>query len=75
MRSKDTDDNTKVPGLGKLPGLGRLFRSESRTEERTNLLIFLTARILPSEEADFEDVFSQEMMQAAGVDAVSLKNR
>lgn len=75
MESSGTENNNHVPMLGKVPGLGRLFKHESKTETTRNLLIFITARILPSEEADFEDVFSQEMMEATGVDAVSLKNR
>ncbi|MBK1879949.1 type II secretion system protein GspD [Pelagicoccus mobilis] len=75
MESAGSENNNQVPVLGKMPGLGRLFKHESKTETKRNLLIFITARILPSEEADFEDVFSEEMMKAAGVDAVALKNR
>ncbi|MDQ8183394.1 secretin N-terminal domain-containing protein [Pelagicoccus sp. SDUM812005] len=75
MESSNNSDDSHVPVLGKVPGLGRLFKHESKTETKRNLLIFITAKILPSEEADFEDVFSQEMMEASGVDAVSLKNR
>lgn len=75
MESSNNSDDSHVPVLGKVPGLGRLFKHESKTETKRNLLIFITAKILPSEEADFEDVFSQEMMEASGVDAVSLRNR
>lgn len=35
------DNNSKVPLLGDIPFLGALFRSESRTKRRTNLLVFL----------------------------------
>jgi general secretion pathway protein D len=31
----------KVPGLGDLPLLGNLFKSESRTRKKTNLMVFL----------------------------------
>lgn len=75
MESSDSENNNQVPVLGKVPGLGRLFKHESKSETKRNLLIFITAKILPSEAADFEDVFSEEMMEAAGVDAVALKNR
>jgi len=44
------DDKTKtvnrVPFLGSIPLLGALFRSESTTTEKTNLLIFLTPRVI-----------------------------
>src|SRR4029079_5762702 len=36
-----TDNNRKVPLLGAIPYLGALFRSESRTKTRTNLMVFL----------------------------------
>jgi type IV pilus assembly protein PilQ len=75
MESSKNSDDSQVPVLGKVPGLGRFFKHESKRETTRNLLIFITAKILPSEEADFEDVFSQEMMEASGVDPVSLRNR
>lgn len=36
----------KVPLLGDIPILGYLFRSKSRTNDRTELLVFLTPRIV-----------------------------
>lgn len=43
-----TKSNTisKVPGLGDIPVLGVLFRSTSRTNDKAELLIFVTPRIL-----------------------------
>jgi general secretion pathway protein D len=35
------DASSKVPVLGDIPGVGGLFRSESRTKKRTNLMVFL----------------------------------
>jgi len=35
------DSKSKVPLLGDIPGIGQLFRSESRTKRRTNLMVFL----------------------------------
>ena len=37
---------SKVPYLGDIPGLGVLFRVKSVVDERTELLIFLTPRIV-----------------------------
>jgi general secretion pathway protein D len=36
----------KVPLLGDIPLIGRLFRSEGRKSEKRNLLIFVTARLV-----------------------------
>jgi general secretion pathway protein D len=41
MRKRD-----KVPFLGDIPGIGRLFRSESSTTSKKNLVVFVTARII-----------------------------
>ncbi len=36
----------KLPILGDIPGLGRLFRSEGETRQKRNLLIFVTANLV-----------------------------
>ena len=43
-----TKNNTtnKVPGLGDIPGLGVLFRRTVRQNDKAELLIFVTPRIL-----------------------------
>jgi type IV pilus assembly protein PilQ len=37
---------TKVPFFGDLPLLGNLFKTTGRTNDKTELLIFLTPKIL-----------------------------
>ncbi len=37
---------TKLPVLGSLPLVGKLFRKENETAERSNLLIFVTAQLV-----------------------------
>lgn len=39
-------DNTKVPLLGDVPVLGALFRSQTRTSNKTELLVFLTPKVV-----------------------------
>jgi len=41
IEDRYTDNKSKVPLLGDIPYLGALFRSESRTKTRTNLMVFL----------------------------------
>jgi general secretion pathway protein D len=41
---KNSED--KIPLLGDLPGVGSLFRSKTQVSEKTNLVIFVTARLL-----------------------------
>ncbi len=44
------DSKTKVPLLGDIPWLGGLFRSESRTKKRTNLMVFLRPVVMRTAE-------------------------
>jgi len=41
-----TDNRSKVPLLGDIPYVGALFRSENRTHNKTNLLVFLRPIVL-----------------------------
>ena len=46
METERRDSERKVPFLGDIPGLGVLFRTRSKTENRDELLIFVTPKIL-----------------------------
>ncbi|WP_416240769.1 type IV pilus secretin PilQ [Acinetobacter sp. WCHAc010034] len=41
-----TSNQTKVPFLGDLPYIGRLFRKDAKTDKKSELLIFVTPRIV-----------------------------
>ena len=40
---------TKVPLLGDLPVIGNLFKSQSSTKEKTNLMVFIRASVMPDD--------------------------
>ena len=42
----DKNDEAKVPGLGDVPVLGWLFRNRQQVRRRSELLVFLTPRVL-----------------------------
>ncbi len=46
METEFREDETKVPWLGDIPGLGILFKNTSKTNNKDELLIFITPRIL-----------------------------
>jgi len=46
-----TDIKSKVPLLGDIPWLGALFRSETRTKKRTNLMVFLRPIVMRDAES------------------------
>lgn len=42
----EIDDTTKVPLLGDIPYLGNLFKNKSKTANKSELLIFITPRVI-----------------------------
>lgn len=46
MRDNTTNSAQKVPGLGDIPMLGRLFRSDGKSNQKSNLIIFLQPTVL-----------------------------
>ena len=46
MRDNSTTSQQKVPGLGNVPVIGRLFRSDNDNTQKSNLIIFLQPTIL-----------------------------
>jgi len=44
--SQEQTSRGRIPILGSIPLLGKLFRTKSRNDVRTELVIFITPRIL-----------------------------
>jgi type IV pilus assembly protein PilQ len=57
----------KVPILGDIPLLGRLFSSKNTNDVSTNLLIFITAKTVSADGASPEQVFDPRAIQAVGM--------
>lgn len=75
LQASSIEEESKVPLLHKIPGLGAAFRHKEKDGQKMNLLIFITAKILSSEDSDFEDVFSQTQMEEVGIDPDSIRNQ
>jgi general secretion pathway protein D len=71
-----TDSVKKVPLLGDIPGLGRLFRSTNKARTKRNLLVFLRPTVIRSkDEADqattrkYGDVWEVEIRSSGATTA------
>ena len=70
IEDKFTDNKSKVPLLGDIPFLGQLFRSESRTKTRTNLMVFLRPVVMrTAEDANKLSLDRYDLMRASQKDA------
>jgi len=46
ISERQNDTTSRVPGLSKIPGLGYLFRSDTKSNERTELVVLITPRVI-----------------------------
>lgn len=46
ISERQNDNTSRVPGLSKLPGIGYLFRSDAKSNERTELVVLITPRVI-----------------------------
>ncbi len=56
LRDTTREGNIKVPILGDIPGLGLLFRQDSKQRDKVNLITFITPTIV--QDADFQPTSS-----------------
>jgi type IV pilus assembly protein PilQ len=45
-RSQRTDEDSALPFVGRIPGLGWMFRATGKSDRREDLLVFLTPKVL-----------------------------
>ncbi len=62
MQDNVSSNNSKIPGLGDIPGLGALFRSNARTATKTDLMVFLRPIVVRTE--DEGNALSQQRYDA-----------
>jgi len=62
MRDRVTTSEDKIPILGDIPLLGVLFRRQSTTTQKTNLLLFLTPYVIRSP-SDLRAIFERKMRE------------
>jgi len=72
VTSATSKGQTKVPVLGDIPFLGRLFRSDSTSKQSTNLIIFLTAKTIKPDGGDVSEVFDPRLTREMEVGKADL---
>lgn len=65
LQQRDVEQHSKVPILGDLPIFGRLFSNTRRSQEETELLVFITPHILRDDQAMAETASSSLVEQGS----------
>jgi len=63
IENRVTKGQTRVPVLGDIPVLGRLFRSDSTNDTMRNLIIFITAKTVSPDGAPIEEIFDSRAVR------------
>lgn len=67
LRSKvEQDTRDKIPFLGDLPGIGKLFGAAKQVDVTTEMFIFITPRIIKDPEEDLRCIRQSEYQKRAG---------
>lgn len=72
IENTSQNGQSKVPVLGTIPGIGRLFRSDTKNVDSRNLLIFITAKTVNPEGAPIGEIFDPRAVRAMGLKADDL---
>jgi general secretion pathway protein D len=65
-RKIEEDSREKIPFLGDIPGIGKLFGSTKATDSNTEMFIFITPRIIRDPIEDLRQIRQSEYMKRAG---------
>lgn len=66
MKDDKSESQSKIPILGDIPLLGTLFRSRDTTNEKTELLVFITPRVVDSDDEARELTIRKESESKSG---------
>jgi general secretion pathway protein D len=67
LRRENTRDSTdKIPFLGEIPGLGKLFSTTELTDDDTEMFIFITPKIVYDQNEDFMKLRAIDLSKRPG---------
>jgi general secretion pathway protein D len=69
IKQDESSGNTGIPGLNRIPILGRLFGSTSRSRNRTELIVLITPRVIQNSEdaRDITDEYQKKFESLAPI--------
>ena len=68
LTSSNINASNKIPLLGDIPLVGNLFKQKSKNNSQTNLLIFITAKVVAADGAPAGQIFDPRQIREAGLE-------
>ena len=63
IATTESTNVTGIPGLARIPGIGRLFRKENRVADRKEVAVIITPHVVEVEDRDFSYVVPKDYPQ------------
>jgi type IV pilus assembly protein PilQ len=63
IKDESSTSRKSLPFFGSIPLVGHLFGKDNNTTDRSNLLIFITAKIVSAESAKVEEIFDSRVVR------------
>lgn len=68
ITSSNINSSNKIPLLGDIPLVGNLFKQKAKNNSQTNLLIFITAKVVAADGAPAGQIFDPRQVREAGLE-------
>jgi general secretion pathway protein D len=65
-RKTSIDSEEKIPFLGELPGIGKLFGTTKLTDNNTEMIFFITPKIVQDPKEELDQIRAEELKKRAG---------
>lgn len=65
-RKNISDSKERIPFLGELPGIGKLFGTTDMSDDKTEMFVFITPKIITDPNKDFERIKQEELKKRPG---------
>lgn len=65
-RKNISDTKERIPFLGELPGVGKLFGTTDMNDDKTEMFVFITPKIITDPKKDFERIKQEELKRRPG---------
>ena len=67
LREKTAEDSSsKLPFLGEIPGLGKFFGESQMRDEKTEMFVFITPKIVFESKGEFDQLRKNELLKRPG---------